>query len=337
MKITETAKMLHTTPRTIRFYEEKGLITPEKGENDYRYFQEEDLWKLQTILALREVGMSTAQIKASLEGDNIQSYLDLQRSALYGEWIQIKDMITTLDQMIGESPGHEDLLNLSQQLKEVKKMRKSWKDRWNFDEQAEEYDQTIKTTGYRFNVHEHYHVALSKVKDWVEPKPEELGVDIGTGTGNLAALFMDDGTTMIGVDQSEEMLKVCLKKYPELETRPGHFLSLPIMDHSTDFVVSSYALHHLQDAEKELALAEMDRILNDDGRIAIADLMFENEKEKQRILAQFEQEGNGEAVDAIHDEFYADLSKLVNWLEKEGYNVKTHQFNRILHLLYAEK
>ncbi|WP_163528845.1 MerR family transcriptional regulator [Halobacillus ihumii] len=342
MKITEAAKTLHTTPRTIRFYEEQGLVKPRKGENDYRYYEETDLWKLQTILALREVGMSTGQIKEALEGEvNREAYLNLQRSALYEEWLQIKDMITTIDEMLSKQKETtlttDDVFTLAHQLKVTKQMLKNWKDQWNFDEQAKEYDQSIKTTGYRFNVHEHYQEALTKVSELIEAAPEEWGVDIGTGTGNLAARFLENGANMIGVDQSEEMLKVCSQKHPKMDLRHGHFLSLPVMDHQVNFVVSSYALHHIPDQEKELALAEMDRVLAENGRIAIADLMFENKKEKDRTLALYEQEGNQEAVEAIQDEFYADRSILIDWFEKQGYAVETLQLNAILHVLYAEK
>ncbi|MFD2924776.1 MerR family transcriptional regulator [Halobacillus naozhouensis] len=342
MKITEAAKVLHTTPRTIRFYEEKELVRPRKGENDYRYYGEADLWKLQTILALREVGMSTGQIKGALEGEvDREAYLNLQRSALYEEWLQIKDMITTIDEMLSKQKETtlttEDIFTLAHQLKVTKQMRKSWEDQWNFNEQAKKYDQSIKTTGYRFNVHEHYQEALGKVSELIKAAPEEWGVDIGTGTGNLAAKFIENGANIIGVDQSEEMLKVCSQKYPEMDLRHGHFLSLPVMDHQADFVVSSYALHHIPDQEKELALAEMNRVLMESGRIAIADLMFENEEEKVRVLSRYEQEGNQEAIEAIQDEYYADRSKLIDWFETQGYNVKAFQLNAILHVLYAEK
>ncbi|QST00646.1 MerR family transcriptional regulator [Pontibacillus sp. ALD_SL1] len=104
MKIKEAANRLNTTPRTIRFYEEKGLIQPDKGENDYRSYNEHHLWRLQTILSLREVGMSTEQIKHTLQNEEkVERYLNVQRSALYEEWLEIKDMIGTIDQMLHKS------------------------------------------------------------------------------------------------------------------------------------------------------------------------------------------------------------------------------------------
>ena len=44
MNISEIAKKTGLTAKAIRFYEEKGLITPpERGENSYRYYQERHL------------------------------------------------------------------------------------------------------------------------------------------------------------------------------------------------------------------------------------------------------------------------------------------------------
>ncbi|SFJ75632.1 putative AdoMet-dependent methyltransferase [Halobacillus dabanensis] len=339
MRIKEVANRLGTTTRTIRFYEEKGLVKPEKGANDYRNYKEEDVKELKGILALREVGMSTVQIKKFLKGEVDQfSFLDMQRSVLYEEMIQIRDMIGVLDKMMeGDLTGSEDTMELAQKLKEIKQMRKNWKDRWDFDAQAEQYDENIKTTGYGFNVHQQYEEALTRVRDCINPLRHELGLDIGVGTGNLAELFLDRGTQMIGVDQSERMLRVCLNKHPNIDARRGHFLSLPVSDKGVDFVVSSYALHHLTDEEKELALAEMDRVLINGGRLAIADLMFENQATKKSILQQYLDEGNDEAIDAINDEYYADRSRLVSWLIDRDYRVETHQFNRILHLVFASK
>lgn len=339
MKIKEAANRLNTTPRTIRFYEEKGLVQPEKGENDYRYYNEADLWKLQTILALREVGMSTSKIKITLQDENeVRKYLNMQRSALFEEWLEIKDMISTLDQMLEQpSFSQEDIFTLANHLKDVKQKRKDWEDQWNFDRQAKDYDKSLKKSGFRFNVHEFYDEALDTALGFVKPVEGETGLDIGIGTGNLAERCLEGGASMIGVDQSEEMLKVCGEKHPAIDTRHGHFLALPLMDKQVDFIVSSYALHHLTDEEKLLALQEMDRVLDDGGRISIADLMFEDEVQKEAVMKRFEEEGNTEAIFAINDEYYGLRSQLSGWLEQHGYRVEVKRLSDILHVVYAVK
>ncbi len=107
MKIKEVAEKLNISPRAIRFYEEKGLVIPDKqANNQYREFSEQDIWRLQTIIALREAGMTIDDIKRALEKiegadkQELQYYLELQRSVMFSKWLEIKQIIETTDYMI---------------------------------------------------------------------------------------------------------------------------------------------------------------------------------------------------------------------------------------------
>ncbi|SEP68808.1 putative AdoMet-dependent methyltransferase [Virgibacillus subterraneus] len=344
MQIKEVAKQLNTTSRAIRFYEQKGLISPKKDtENHYRIYSEKDLLRLSTILALREIGMRIENIKRILDDPNMcmKDYLNVQRSALFEKWIEMKDMINTIDKMVEQTADDNyqarDIFILSQHLKNMKNLRKNWEDKWNFDKQAAGYDQNIKMAGYRFNVHQDYDKALSRIADTIKLQPNDVCVDVGVGTGNLGSRFLDKQVNVIGVDQSERMLNVCSEKHPTIETRKGHFLALPLLDNHADGIVSSYALHHISENEKLLALEEMSRVLKEDGQICIVDLMFQDEQHRKEVIERFRTQGNTEAIEAIEDEYYADQSKLVEWLFANNYRVETYQFNDILSMVYAMK
>ncbi|WP_042144151.1 MerR family transcriptional regulator [Paucisalibacillus sp. EB02] len=339
MKINEAAKFLSTTPKTLRFYESKGLITPEKDENNqYRYYTEHDLYRISTILALREIGVSVEEIKTLLNNPNLSmnQYLDIQRSALFEQWIEMRDMIETIDQMIESGNNSiENIHQLANHLKNLKEIRSKWQDRWNFDDQALDYDENIKKEGHIFNVHEGYDEALATVEELVNVEAGDIVLDIGIGTGNLGSRFLKGEVHVIGVDQSERMLKVCKEKHPKIETRKGHFLALPLLDHSVDSIVSSYALHHLPDEEKVLALMEMTRVLKNNGQICIADLMFEDQSHRKKVIESYQQAGKHIAIEVIEDEYFADKALLVNWLRENGFQIETIQFNDILGLVYA--
>ncbi|WP_106495879.1 MerR family transcriptional regulator [Lentibacillus sp. Marseille-P4043] len=342
MHIKEVAKQLNTTPRSIRFYEEKGLISPVKAsENEYRLFTEKDVMRLSTILALREIGVPVNAIREILENQDMsmRQYLDVQRSALFEKWIEMKDMIETIDRMLDTDKENitENIYALSQHLKAMKNIRKGWKDKWNFDKQAADYDQNIKMHGYRFNVHQDYENALAKATETIQLERGDSCLDIGIGTGNLGSRFLKEDVHVIGVDQSEEMLKRCGEKHPDIELRKGHFLALPLLDNQVEGAISSYALHHIRDEEKLLALAEMNRVVKANGQVCIVDLMFLNDQHRERVLNAFHEAGNSEAVDAINDEFYADRSALVDWFEMHNYHVETYSFNNILSMVYAVK
>jgi putative AdoMet-dependent methyltransferase len=346
IKIKEMARKLQTTPRAIRFYEEQGLIDPQKdNENQYRTFSENDAWRLQTIISLREMNMSIKEIKKILEGidegeeQEVLHYLELQRSMMYAQWVELKQMIQTTDQMMNsfkrnQSLVWEDVFKLAKGTKKIRDLRSNWRDRWNFDRQASTYDEQVKMIT-SFNVHEDYEEALNLTFEWISPKEGEKGLDIGIGTGNLANCFLAKGIGMAGIDQSREMLKQCQLKHPQIETKLGNFLSIPYLDRQFDFIVTSYALHHLTDDQKLLALDEMRRVLKPHGRICITDLMFESQSKRNEYYQALQNAGKQEIIAQIEDEYFADRAKLIQWLEEHDYVTKQKQINQILHIVLA--
>jgi len=51
------AKLSEVSIRTLHWYDEIGLLKPSsKGANQYRYYEEKDLMRLQQILFFKELG-----------------------------------------------------------------------------------------------------------------------------------------------------------------------------------------------------------------------------------------------------------------------------------------
>ena len=71
LRINEVAAETGLTPRTIRYYEEMGLLEPAaRSEGDYRLYDPSDLDRLQFIRDLRDdAGFSLAQIGQLLEDE----------------------------------------------------------------------------------------------------------------------------------------------------------------------------------------------------------------------------------------------------------------------------
>jgi DNA-binding transcriptional MerR regulator len=68
--IQQVAKLAGTTSRTLRHYEQRGLLRPSRtASNGYRHYDEAALVRLQRILLLRELGLGLAQIGEVLERD----------------------------------------------------------------------------------------------------------------------------------------------------------------------------------------------------------------------------------------------------------------------------
>ncbi|WKG00784.1 MerR family transcriptional regulator [Mycolicibacterium sp. HK-90] len=61
--IQQAARVSGVTARTLRYYDEIGLLPPARvGANGYRYYEREQLLRLQQILLLRELGLDLETI-----------------------------------------------------------------------------------------------------------------------------------------------------------------------------------------------------------------------------------------------------------------------------------
>jgi DNA-binding transcriptional MerR regulator len=71
MRIQEAAAEVGLTPRSVRYYEEMGLLRPAaRSDGDYRLYDETDVERLSFIKALRDdAGFSLAEIAQLLEDE----------------------------------------------------------------------------------------------------------------------------------------------------------------------------------------------------------------------------------------------------------------------------
>lgn len=68
LSIQEVAKAAGVTSRTLRHYDDVGILPPSRhGSNGYRYYDDDALVRLQRILLLRELGLGLEEIGAVLD------------------------------------------------------------------------------------------------------------------------------------------------------------------------------------------------------------------------------------------------------------------------------
>lgn len=75
--IHELAKLFDLCPDTLRYYEEKGLLHPTRGENRYRRYGIQDICTLNIIRALRALDLPTGEIRGYLERRSVGETLEL--------------------------------------------------------------------------------------------------------------------------------------------------------------------------------------------------------------------------------------------------------------------
>lgn len=81
-RIGEISKLYHIGPDSLRYYEELGILKPHRGANNYRMYHIHDLWRLNVIRDLRELGFSMEAIKNYLDNRTLSGTEDLLRHEL---------------------------------------------------------------------------------------------------------------------------------------------------------------------------------------------------------------------------------------------------------------
>ena len=76
-QIHELAKLFGLHQDTLRYYEEKGMLHPSRGENRYRQYGIQDICTLNIIRSLRELGMTSEEIRSYLDKRTVQETLSL--------------------------------------------------------------------------------------------------------------------------------------------------------------------------------------------------------------------------------------------------------------------
>ena len=100
MNIADVAARAGLPAKTIRYYEEIGLIKPLRGMNGYRAFRESDLHKLTFLGRARSLGFSIEECRAllALYEDRSRASADVKTLA-QGHLDHIRDKITALQAM----------------------------------------------------------------------------------------------------------------------------------------------------------------------------------------------------------------------------------------------
>lgn len=124
---------------------------------------------------------------------------------------------------------------------------------------------------------------LDEIKEALELKGDEIIVDIGGGTGQLAEFLSDRCQKVYVLDESEGMLSK-VRKDEKIIPVLGNAMDTDFKANSIDVVILSDVLHHIENQVK--LIEEIDRILKENGKLLIMD--FDKKHFKTRMLIFFE-------------------------------------------------
>ena len=110
MKIKYVEELVGITKKNIRFYEEQGLLAPDRAENGYREYGQADVDRLMQIRLLRKLGVPIEEIKRIFQGSiHLDDCLDRHLDELERQKENLAKMQVISEQIIA---SHVTLQNL---------------------------------------------------------------------------------------------------------------------------------------------------------------------------------------------------------------------------------
>ena len=110
MRINEVAKLTGVSARTLQYYDEIGLLIPEKLDNGYRDYSDENLDKLQKILFYRFLKFKLNEIKELLDGDiDSLKILEQQRELILKEKEKFEIILHNIEKTIKTYKGEQKM------------------------------------------------------------------------------------------------------------------------------------------------------------------------------------------------------------------------------------
>lgn len=173
----------------------------------------------------------------------------------------------------------------------------------NLSEESDEYP----FAGYK-NV-------LNYIYNQVREKNDSRVLDIGFGTGVLTTELYNTGCSITGIDFSNKMIDIAKKKMPYAKLINCDFSKgLPdeIKNNHFDYIISTYAIHHLLDEEKIIFIKSLLPLLNEKGKILIGDVSFDTRNDLEKCKEKYNEHWD-------KDEFYFVAEEIQDNLRIEYY------------------
>ncbi len=184
-----------------------------------------------------------------------------------------------------------------------------------FDLWADGYDKTVglsdEADTYPFAG---YRKILASIFRTVLEVPNAAVLDIGFGTGTLTARLYERGCSIYGQDFSSRMLELAAAKMPNAHLYQGDFskgLAEPLRNRRYDFIIATYALHHLTDPQKVAFLSSLRSQLNEGGKLLIGDVAFKTRADLEQCRRDAGADWDPDEIYFVFDElkpFFPSLS-----------------------------
>ncbi|MFQ5544181.1 MAG: class I SAM-dependent methyltransferase [Nitrospiria bacterium] len=165
-------------------------------------------------------------------------------------------------------------------------------------------------------------------------------IEFGTGTGAFAIQAAACARQIYAVDVSRAMLDYASRKAEKKGLTNilfchGGFLSYRHAAAPVDCIVTSFALHHLPDFWKGVALRRLNAILKPEGRLFLYDVVYSGENDEANIKAWISNQESAGGQEAVEDvemhirEEYSTLTWIMeSLLERAGFRIDSVKYDQ---------
>ena len=288
----EIAKMAGVTTRTIRYYDNKGILSPSShNSSGHRLYTESDFIKLKRILALKYLGLSLEEVKntesQSFEKEDIISSLRLQKNIMKNKINYMKTVLNAIESAEKSiedevDPDWNKTIDIIKILEDEKELLQQYMDSSNLDASIKLQDR------FSSNRHGWYKWTFNNIK--LDKKYKVLEIGCGNGalwSKNINLLDKDISITL--TDVCEEMInsaKKSLSNYSDIfDFQIVDPYNIPFENESFDLVIANHILFYMKDVDK--VLNEIKRVLKIGGYFYSSTIDSKNMKELESLVKGF--------------------------------------------------
>lgn len=131
-RIGDFSKLAGLSIKTLRFYQEKGLLTPAAVDqpSGYRYYNDANLERALAIVALRQLDFSLEEIAEILrefaDESDLVGYLERRKAELAERIRRQEDVVSLLDRVIATENAARGLMKAASFAVEIKTIGPQW-------------------------------------------------------------------------------------------------------------------------------------------------------------------------------------------------------------------
>ncbi len=298
----EFSKRANISVRTIRYYDEKGLLKPSlMAESGYRYYTDKDFASLQRILVLKKLGFGLEEIREitlnSSDASFIKESLQLQQKLVQekvSELKHIEQLLVETSAVLSEEqkPDWNHIVDLIHLL--------------NMEDTLLNQYKSSKNLKVRIDLHKKYSQNPTGWYPWILdtiPISEHQKIlEVGCGSGELwhqTKHSLPNSISVLLTDISSGMVRNAASRLKNLSSafasrnisfssRQMDMQDISYEDNSFDLVIANHVLFYAKDRKK--ALSELRRVLKPGGCLCLSTYGRKHMKEIEETAKEYDEQ-----------------------------------------------